>query len=304
MVCTLLMGMLLASPQLSYGWSFVAGDPTGYYFDHQIQLETGESFPIQADSTLLFVEGTVIPNYEVLIEKDRALVPIRVISEGLGFDVVWHPETLGITIRNEAHTLELQIASQTAKINGKEVTLEVAPKLYQNLTYVPIRFVAESLDAEVVYTPALAEPYQYFYDTSMPVSTGGTLVRQYANILVDKRRTDEGQYASTAEAQAVVEAFCREGLAHFREALTVSIVAAGGDASHLDQDFARIEKDINHMLSLGKVSRYWTFTIGVYDILLDSYTDAIYFIRYSSGIQIHQVDVSDPDLYLYVYIVG
>lgn len=84
-----------------------------------------------------------------VIQNERTMVPIRFISETLGYKVDWNNEERLVSITGKDTSLELKIGSKKAKVNGKEVELD-APSIIKNeRTFVPLRFVAENLKAEV-----------------------------------------------------------------------------------------------------------------------------------------------------------
>lgn len=89
------------------------------------------------------------------IEKDRTLVPIRFISEALGSKVYWDNEAKKVTItsQDESQKIDLFINSVNAKINEnneiKDVTLDVPAKIVNSRTFVPVRFISETLGVEV-----------------------------------------------------------------------------------------------------------------------------------------------------------
>lgn len=83
------------------------------------------------------------------IQNERTMVPIRFISETLGYKVDWNNEERLISITGKDTSLGLKIDSKKSKVNGKEVELD-APSIIKNeRTFVPLRFVAENLKAEV-----------------------------------------------------------------------------------------------------------------------------------------------------------
>lgn len=102
----------------------------------------------------VFVRGLVVDfkkydNVEPVIEKDRVLIPLRAIAETLGADVLWSGETGSIAITKGDVSIVLNIGSNTALVNGKEVTLEVAPKIIRDRALVPMRFISETLNLGV-----------------------------------------------------------------------------------------------------------------------------------------------------------
>jgi len=84
----------------------------------------------------------------------RALVPMRRIFEALGADVVWIRETLTITARRDDTIVIMQIDNVVISVDGTDITLDVPPQLGLNRTLVPIRAVAESLDAGILWDEA------------------------------------------------------------------------------------------------------------------------------------------------------
>ncbi|MDR2749657.1 MAG: copper amine oxidase N-terminal domain-containing protein, partial [Clostridiales bacterium] len=63
-------------------------------------------------------------------------------------EVEWSSETQ-IIIKDGENTIELDIGNNVAKVNGKDVTLAVAPKIINDDAYVPVRFIGESLGFKV-----------------------------------------------------------------------------------------------------------------------------------------------------------
>ncbi len=95
------------------------------------------------------VGGQVVdfPDQEPTIKNDRTLVPVRFVAEALGYDVDWNPDTRSVII--DGGRIVMTIDSQTATIDGKNVTLDVSPTIINERTMVPLRVVAETLDCTV-----------------------------------------------------------------------------------------------------------------------------------------------------------
>ena len=84
-----------------------------------------------------------------VLVNDRTLVPVRAIFEALGAKVSWNNDTNTATGELNGTTVEIQIENTVAKVNGKDVTLDVPAKLINDRTLVPVRFISESLGAKV-----------------------------------------------------------------------------------------------------------------------------------------------------------
>ncbi len=87
------------------------------------------------------------------IEGARVLVAMRPIFEALGAAIVYDAVDRHIIAQTSGHLISLDIGSRDASVDGAVVHLDVPPRLYDGRTYVPIRFIAESLGATVSYDP-------------------------------------------------------------------------------------------------------------------------------------------------------
>lgn len=81
------------------------------------------------------------------------LVPLRVISEAFGANVDWDGDTKTVSIGCGDKSIKLNIDNKNAVIDEDMVyELEEAPQLTENgFTMVPLRFISETLGAEVSY---------------------------------------------------------------------------------------------------------------------------------------------------------
>ncbi|KRE93102.1 hypothetical protein ASG89_06230 [Paenibacillus sp. Soil766] len=78
-------------------------------------------------------------------------VPLRSIFEALQSQVDWNAETQTVTATKGKQTVKLTLHSETAQLNGKNIQLDASPILYQESTFVPLRFVGEALGASVIW---------------------------------------------------------------------------------------------------------------------------------------------------------
>ncbi len=104
--------------------------------------------------------------YPYLTKTQHTMVPIRIISENMGYDVDWSKDTWGkgerkVWISNNTTRIELEIGKSTAIVNcivvpidrdeetGKPV--DTKAELVGSRTYVPIRFITEAMGGKVGY---------------------------------------------------------------------------------------------------------------------------------------------------------
>jgi hypothetical protein len=90
----------------------------------------------------------------------RTMVPMRFIGETFGATVTWDAATRRVSVETEGTpnhkslSLVMAIGSKTATVNGKSMTLDVAPAIVAGRTFVPLRFVGEALGAQVSWKAA------------------------------------------------------------------------------------------------------------------------------------------------------
>ncbi|QIB27932.1 copper amine oxidase N-terminal domain-containing protein [Caloranaerobacter azorensis] len=89
-----------------------------------------------------------------VIKNGRTLVPLRKIFEALGISVEWDSETRTVFAFKGSIVISIEIGSKTAMIQDEEdieteVELDVPAQIIESRTFVPVRFIAESIGAEV-----------------------------------------------------------------------------------------------------------------------------------------------------------
>ena len=123
-----------------------------------ISASTAAAVPVKVQITR-YEESRVVPaqeitflaNQEPRIVNNRVLVPLRVISERLGYSVNYDSITKIISIKYASSGTEiiLMIDSTQALINGRNIALDTPPDVKNGVTFVPLRIVAECFDVEV-----------------------------------------------------------------------------------------------------------------------------------------------------------
>ncbi|MBU5677769.1 copper amine oxidase N-terminal domain-containing protein [Alkaliphilus sp. MSJ-5] len=103
------------------------------------------SIKVSVDNKILSFDS------EPFIESGTTLVPMRKIFEALDADVTWVSKTQQIVATHGNNYIVLTIGSTVAEKNGTNVNLLVAPKIVNGSTFVPVRFIAEALNADVVW---------------------------------------------------------------------------------------------------------------------------------------------------------
>lgn len=98
----------------------------------------------------IIVNGQYVSFDQPPIERGgRVFVPLRGVFERLGATVVYDNGTINAT--GNGRNIQLHIGSTAATVNGQQTNLDVAPFLVGARTLVPLRFISESLGANVNY---------------------------------------------------------------------------------------------------------------------------------------------------------
>lgn len=92
-----------------------------------------------------------------IIKIDKAMVPTRFVAENFNADVSWDGKKREVTIQKGDTTILICVDSEIAYVNGEKVILDCPAFISDDKVYTPVRFVAETLGAEVLWD---AENYQ------------------------------------------------------------------------------------------------------------------------------------------------
>lgn len=106
-----------------------------------------------------FIDGKAVEFEDtILIKNGRTLLPLRAILIELGVKndnehIVWNGEERSVTVYEGDKEIYLKIGNKSARVDGTEFELDAEPFLYSknNRTYIPARFVAESLGMKVAW---------------------------------------------------------------------------------------------------------------------------------------------------------
>lgn len=88
------------------------------------------------------------------IVNDRTLVPLRGIFEAMGATVLWNGDTQTVTALRLDSVVKLVIGSKEASVNKEKRQLDVPAQIFDSRTFVPLRFISESIGADVVWDGA------------------------------------------------------------------------------------------------------------------------------------------------------
>ncbi|MEG6615417.1 stalk domain-containing protein [Peptococcaceae bacterium 1198_IL3148] len=151
--------MLLATPVFAdeiipgNGGEIIVTDP-GRPFPGYEQTTPMPTAPVISSNGISIIVDSQPLDVSTASENGTTLVPLRAIFQSLGAEVNWDGPTQTVNAVKGQTTIKLQIGSKTAYKNGQAVALQVPGKVVNGNTMVPLRFVSESLGANVVWDGA------------------------------------------------------------------------------------------------------------------------------------------------------
>ena len=119
-----------------------------------IEAPVSRTIILEVDNPQAMVDGQamMLDVAPYIGEGDRTLVPLRFVSEALGYEVQWDGDARTVTIMDgDEIAVLLTIDSRSAMVYGAATELEVPPVIHapSARTVVPLRFVSETLGYDV-----------------------------------------------------------------------------------------------------------------------------------------------------------
>ncbi|EGG34296.1 copper amine oxidase N-terminal domain-containing protein [Paenibacillus sp. HGF5] len=112
---------------------------------------------ISISTVMIFFLANVIPTQasgnEIIehgiLKNNRVLIPIRAVSQNLGIDVKWNQFQKTAQLTKGETVITLAVQFKRALVNQDRVDFDAPVELIQNTTYVPLRFVSQTMGADV-----------------------------------------------------------------------------------------------------------------------------------------------------------
>lgn len=118
-----------------------------YYLDYTDFLDDVDDVFYDDNVALVEVDGELVA--EGYVENGRTFVRYRDFAEGIGAEVSYNAKNKQVKVIKGYTNVTLTLDSKKAVVNGKVKQLDVVPVVKDGVTYVPLRFVAESYGYKV-----------------------------------------------------------------------------------------------------------------------------------------------------------
>jgi hypothetical protein len=136
-----------------------ATDPAGNIRQVALTIWSGTTLTLTIGSSIYQVnQFQKHYDIEALIIEGRTMVPIRLLANELGatINLEYDPKSKKLTkviYELDQIKIELFIDQPYAIVNNRKINLDVPPRILRQRTMVPLRFVAENLNAKVNWDP-------------------------------------------------------------------------------------------------------------------------------------------------------
>jgi len=140
-----------------------------------LTLVLGSFTAVQAETAIgIVADGVKITSDVSPVNKaGTVIVPVRVIAEALGAMVSYDATKKEVTVTSAAKTIVLKIGSKTAIVNGVPMTMLAAAEIINSRTLIPLRFVSETMGADVSYANSMVT-IKYFTGVKGTIKAGGS----------------------------------------------------------------------------------------------------------------------------------
>jgi len=107
--------------------------------------------PAYAAAPSVFVNGEL--QYDAVMVKGNAMIKLRALTDKAWIVFAYDPKTRVVMFHTKDNkiTVQLREGEKKATVNGKSVPIDAAVVNKNGLTYVPLRFISETLGAYVKY---------------------------------------------------------------------------------------------------------------------------------------------------------
>lgn len=112
---------------------------------------------VETPKVKIVIDGNISKYTDIPINANgRTMLPMVAILTDLGVKndkehIKWNSSDRSITILKDSTKIFLKVGDKKAYVNDEPVTIDAAPMIYKNKTYIPASFVALSLGKKVVW---------------------------------------------------------------------------------------------------------------------------------------------------------
>ncbi|NLK38583.1 MAG: AMIN domain-containing protein [Epulopiscium sp.] len=132
-------------------------------YDGKMHNYSAQAIHIKIDNVAL--ETTDMPP---IVLNDRTLVPVRAVSEALHAEVAWNQELKEVYIVKDENIVVIQVDNAKGTRNGTVFEMDVAAKIVNERTMIPLRAISEALGCDVQWDAGTRTASIFSKETAPP----------------------------------------------------------------------------------------------------------------------------------------
>jgi len=258
--------VLAAAPKTQIGETNLGGLVVAGYPNNTISYPWSASpEKLNENGIFLYINGSIF-NANIIIENDRTLVPLRFISENLGAKVGWDDAARKVTITDGNNKIELVIGNNKPTLNGKVIQIDAAPKIFNDYTYVPLRFIAESLKCKVDWIDGYngfdGNPANLFKQTHYPIGNRQVIISRYPT---DAKPMPQSEAIKILKEQLIIAYEKRFGI----KFSPLDLMPRSSDEKE------SYRYTISHLSVIDENDRFYNVYFG-WEFMIDKYTGTVF----------------------------
>lgn len=113
----------------------------------------GKNHSYNAKEVKIKIDGKELQPKDIppVIIDGRTMLPMRLIAQELGCEVLWNEATKQAFVINDEYTVAFTLGSKKAIKNGEEFALDVPAMIVNDRTMLPVRALAKALDLNITW---------------------------------------------------------------------------------------------------------------------------------------------------------
>lgn len=161
------------------------------FFVSFLLLFTLKSYAMNLPIVVNGKQATFQSDQTPYVSNSRTMIPIRGLSDDLGYSVVWDGTNGTVKVTYGSSTLILSLNSNVIVLNGKNITIDAQTEVQNQHVYVPLRSVVEAMGGQVGYDSSTGQITISATANTYTVQSGDTLfsISQKFNTTVNTIKT-------------------------------------------------------------------------------------------------------------------
>ncbi|WP_025692646.1 copper amine oxidase N-terminal domain-containing protein [Paenibacillus zanthoxyli] len=187
-----------------------------------IIMFSGTTLAASSRIEIVVNDSPVTTDIAPYLKQGTTIVPLNVVQQIPGINVKWDNASKTVTITRNGETITLVAGEKTATIGSQKVSLAVSSTLEKGRVMVPLRFIAESADAHVIWNAKIRTVYVAKASEELTAKLASTNLAEARSAAVQFPRTSQLKKMDVQNASQNQDYF-------FPEGLSTSFFIAGGN---------------------------------------------------------------------------